>query len=53
MHGGCSTGPCTSEGLERIRAARTIHGWYSAEARDMRALVRWLKAQTGRLLEII
>lgn len=33
MHGGRSTGPRTAEGLARLRAARTIHGRYSAEAR--------------------
>jgi hypothetical protein len=33
MHGGRSTGPRTPEGLERIRAARTIHGNDDAEAR--------------------
>src|SRR5271169_5478850 len=33
MHGGRSTGPRTAEGLARLRAARTIHGHYSAETR--------------------
>ena len=33
MHGGRSTGPRTAEGLARLRAARTIHGRYSAQAR--------------------
>ena len=33
MHGGRSTGPRTAEGLARLRAARTTHGRYSAEAR--------------------
>ncbi len=33
MHGGRSTGPRTEHGLVRLRAARTIHGQYSAEAR--------------------
>jgi hypothetical protein len=33
MHGGRSTGPRTPEGLARVRAARTIHGRYSAQAR--------------------
>ena len=33
MHGGRSTGPRTAEGLARLRAARTIHGHYGAEAR--------------------
>ena len=30
MHGGMSTGAKTAEGIERIRAARTKHGRYSA-----------------------
>jgi hypothetical protein len=33
MHGGRSTGPRTAEGIARLRAARTIHGRYSAESR--------------------
>ena len=31
MHGGKSTGPRTSQGLERVRKARTRHGMYFAE----------------------
>ena len=31
LHGGLSTGPKTLEGIERIRAARTQHGRFSAE----------------------
>ena len=38
FHGGLSTGPRTAEGLERMRAAKTIHGAYGAEAREMRRL---------------
>jgi hypothetical protein len=33
MHGGRSTGPRTPKGLERLRAARTIHGNDGAEPR--------------------
>jgi hypothetical protein len=33
MHGGGSTGPRTPDGLARLRAARTTHGGYTAEAR--------------------
>jgi hypothetical protein len=33
MHGGRSTGPRTQEGLDRLRAARTIHGNDGAEPR--------------------
>ena len=43
MHGGASTGPRTPEGLERVRAARTQHGNYGADARLLRVLVRALK----------
>ena len=36
--GGRSTGPCTPEGLARLRAARTVHGRHGAKAR---AFKRW------------
>ena len=52
MHGGRSTGPRTAEGLERLRAARTRHGAYGKEAREVRELIRVLKAQAKRLMEI-
>lgn len=32
MHGGKSTGPRTSEGIERCRKVRLVHGRYSAES---------------------
>lgn len=32
-HGGASTGPRTAEGLARLRAARTVHGRFSAAQR--------------------
>jgi len=35
FHGGKSTGPRTREGLARSRAARLIHGGYSAEIIDL------------------
>ena len=53
FHGGCSTGPRTAEGLERIRAARTIHGAFGAEARAVRKLIKALKAETARLCEVV
>ncbi len=37
MHGGMSTGPRTSEGLERSCKARWAHGYYSREAKADRA----------------
>ncbi len=56
MHGGSSTGPRTPEGLERLRAARTKHGLYSAKNRaemaEMRRMVRDLKAGAKRLVEL-
>jgi hypothetical protein len=48
MHGGASTGPRTAEGIERIRAARTKHGRYSAATiaarREARAVIRTVRA---------
>ena len=35
MHGGTSTGPRTSEGLERMRQANTRHGNYSEKSRRL------------------
>lgn len=52
LHGGCSAGPQTAEGLERLRKARTIHGGSSAEMRRLRALIRELRAETDRLVEL-
>ena len=40
-HGGLSTGPRTKEGLQRLAAAKTVHG---REARALRAL----RSQIGR-----
>ena len=53
LHGGCSTGPRTAEGLARLRAARTIHGGRGAEVRKVRALIARLKAETTRLCELV
>jgi hypothetical protein len=51
MHGGASTGPRTSQGLERIRKARTTHGRRTAEMDRMRAMVRVLMTGAKRLVE--
>lgn len=51
MHGGASTGPKTPEGLARLREARTKHGAYSAEMREVRAAIRLLNASTKQLYE--
>jgi hypothetical protein len=40
MHGGCSTGPRTAEGIERIRRAVTKHGRYTAAAKAERRQLR-------------
>ncbi len=49
MHGGANTWPPTLEGLERMRAARTIHGGYEADERKLRELVWTLEAEARRL----
>ena len=52
FHGGLSTGPRTPEGKERFRASKTIHGFYSREGRQLRAMVRELRKSTRELLEL-
>jgi hypothetical protein len=52
MHGGTSTGPRTAEGLQRIAKARTVHGAYGAEMRELRRLMRGLRAGAKRLVEL-
>ena len=52
MHGGASTGPRTPEGLQRLVKARTKHGGYSAESRQVGAMIRDLKAEAKRLVEL-
>ena len=62
MHGGMSTGAKTAEGIERIRAARTKHGRYSAASiaarrqarqaiREIRALLRSDATTEDEMLE--
>ena len=53
MHGGASTGPRTPEGLRRIVKARTVHGGYGAEMRELRRLMRVLNAAQRRVLELV
>src|ERR1700722_6275001 len=48
MHGGKSTGPRTAEGLERMRRAKTRHGNYSEENRQLMRYVRALNAEARR-----
>ncbi len=52
LHGGKSTGPRTKEGLQRLRAARTVHGFYGQEGRAFRHTVAALFAQ-GRWLRLL
>jgi hypothetical protein len=49
MHGGRSTGPGTAEGMARLRAARTVHGAYSAatRARNRYGLTALRRGQVG------
>ena len=53
MHGGASTGPRTPEGLQRIVQARTVHGRYGAEMRELRRLMRALDEEQRRVLELV
>src|SRR3954454_2503073 len=52
IHGGASTGPRTAEGLARMRTAKTTHGQRTAEMEQIRAMVRKLKAEAKRLVEL-
>jgi hypothetical protein len=49
LHGGCSTGPKTPDGLERSRKARWKHGRRSQHARKIR---RGL-AEAGRVIRVL
>ena len=51
MHGGKSTGPRTAEGLERLRAARTRHGAYTAEALALRRHLAGLLRRARALIQ--
>jgi hypothetical protein len=53
MHGGASTGPRTPEGLQRLVRARTVHGRYGAEARELRMLMRAMREEQRRVLELV
>jgi hypothetical protein len=53
MHGGCSTGPRTREGVERLRDARTIHGAGRKENRELRDAIRHLTQEMRRLVELV
>src|SRR5919199_533118 len=51
LHGGLSTGPKTAEGIERIRAAVTKHGAYTAEAKAERRQMRELMRNMRELMK--
>lgn len=51
MHGGASTGPRTAEGVARVSKARTRHGLYGAEMRELRRVCRELRAEGWRMTE--
>ena len=53
LHGGLSTGPRTPEGRERCRQARLKSGYWSAEARAERRLVREAMRQFKKLCETL
>jgi len=53
LHGGMSTGPRTAEGLARMKAAKTRHGAYTAEAAALRDLIRELRTEGKRLVELV
>jgi hypothetical protein len=50
LHGGLSTGPTTTAGMERMRRALTIHGWHSKQAKAERAACRLLIKQCWEVL---
>jgi hypothetical protein len=52
LHGGLSTGPRTPEGLQRIRIARTKHGWYTAAAKEQRRNALWSRRELIRRQEM-
>ncbi len=52
LHGGKSTGPRTREGLERMRAANTRHGWRGEDGRRLRDLIRELRTSSKALTKV-
>jgi hypothetical protein len=53
LHGGLSTGPRTTAGIERIRQAVTKHGRYSKRAREEREHYRKLLQHWREMLAAI
>lgn len=52
MHGGASTGAKTAAGLARVRTVGLIHGGRSQATRDFRRIVRELRAEARKLVEL-
>jgi hypothetical protein len=52
MHGGASTGPRTQAGLERMRRARTRHGYCGGEGQAFLRSVSALLAEGRRLVAL-
>ena len=52
MHGGCSTGPRTAEGLSRIVKARTVHGGYRGELAALRRNAKAAKRLVHELIDL-
>jgi hypothetical protein len=52
LHGGKSTGPRTAAGKARLRAARTSHGGYGADARDQHRRLAAFIAETEEMLRL-
>ncbi len=50
LHGGKATGPTSVEGLERLRAARTVHGGRSAGMAALLKQVRALRRAARQML---
>jgi hypothetical protein len=49
----CRAGPRTPEGLQRIVKARTVHGAYGAEMRELCRLMRALRDEQRGVLELV
>ena len=43
----------TAEGLQRIMKARTVHGAYGVEMRELRRLMRLLDEEQRQVLELV
>ncbi len=52
FHGGLSTGAKTAEGLARVRTVGLVHGGRSRETTEFRRLVRELRAEARKLVEL-